>query len=1012
MVLTGLVQSLQRLFRNIRDATMVSCGPFRDPSMAAAPTSMEVSCSSDESSSRVAAAAAAAAAILTADRAQESFMAAARIPPPRNPSSKRKLEELDISSIEFSARLRREEPQDAESSGRQRRTDDQEGGAREDGGFLEESSSSSSSSKGFGKEGEGGDGGIDPGPSTDGDKAETVAMEVDRGVSCPSSSSHLQFFVKTYIDGKTIVLHATASDTIESVHQQILVRTGLPLLEQRLIFGGRQLQHDQSLETCHVTNDATLHLVARMRSTALPHSWQLINDLVATIRKMYGLSGDEVSRLGSKLTQCQDSVRTGVQEFLKMTSKSVPVLEHMQVFQLSGATSALVMLLLSPVESNRICAEESIKFFLTGNDDYLPVHLHCHSAPVLLDFCKLLSKSAPSHPLYRSCRSALARLLDGSDAAHGNPFFHEVKAETIVSDFSPFANELAESLLTRLQDYRSFPGQEFSSYIKEAKDFTAFITHICKSMAVCKVVDSEDPGNSSMDYLELRLGCSDETTQAQAQAQQVGTAGWLDSIFHRLLVELDKCLVTVLWQHEKFQEGGPRSTQGVEERPFARAPFLFVLKGLHAVAKLSDISSMKLLSLLRSQRLALNVLVSQSRWQDHDFWLLEYKRFLEFDSKKRLVMAMLPEPQDDHEERQEIVIQRSQLLTESLEQLVYVEAENIQGGLSVEFSSEEATGPGVLREWFFMVCKEIFNPQFALFLPCPNDRRRFYPNPASGVNPGHLTYFKFCGRVIALAMMHRVQVDVTFALFFFKQLAGLPITWEDSRDADPALYASCKNILEMDPDSIDSDTLGLTFVTEMELLGSRKVLELCPGGKDMAVTSTNRRHFVDLMVQRRLVAAVADQVKWFSQGFSDLLSNTSIHQFLRPLDLEDLDLMLYGKDREISVEDWKQHTEYHDYTASDEQARWFWEVVEEMSPERRRKLLFFATSVTHLPPEGFAGLTSKFHIHKSLTNVTWLPTAHTCFYQLILPPYSSFDVMHRSLYAITADHIAEGFGFA
>jgi hypothetical protein len=103
-------------------------------------------------------------------------------------------------------------------------------------------------------------------------------------------------------------------------------------------------------------------------------------------------------------------------------------------------------------------------------------------------------------------------------------------------------------------------------------------------------------------------------------------------------------------------------------------------------------------------------------------------------------------------------------------------------------------------------------------------------------------------------------------------------------------------------------------------------MELCMGGKDMVVTSENRRHFVELLVQRRLVASVAEQVKSFSQGFSDLLVNRTHQQFLRALEPEDLDLMLYGKDRNICLEDWKAHTEYHDYCATDDQIVWFWQV--------------------------------------------------------------------------------------
>ena len=142
------------------------------------------------------------------------------------------------------------------------------------------------------------------------------------------SPTRLQFFVRAFTH--TIVLQAYGSDLVESVHQQILLKTGLPISEQRLIFGRLQLQQDQTLESCHVANDATLTLVARMRSTALPASWQLINDLVSTIRHMCAV-GDQQGQLGLKLMHSQDCVRASVQEFLKMAVKSVPVSEHMQV---------------------------------------------------------------------------------------------------------------------------------------------------------------------------------------------------------------------------------------------------------------------------------------------------------------------------------------------------------------------------------------------------------------------------------------------------------------------------------------------------------------------------------------------------------------------------------------------------------------------------------------------------------------------------------------------------------
>lgn len=198
---------------------------------------------------------------------------------------------------------------------------------------------------------------------------------------------------------------------------------------------------------------------------------------------------------------------------------------------------------------------------------------------------------------------------------------------------------------------------------------------------------------------------------------------------------------------------------------------------------------------------------------------------------------------------------------------------------------------------------------------------------ASKVHPLHLDYFTFSGRVIALALMHRVQVGIVLDRVFFKQLAGKNITLEDIQDADPYLYNSCKQMLEMDTDFIDSDALGLTFVREVEELGCRKVVELCPGGKSRVVDSKNREEYVDLLLKDRFVTSISEQVSYFAQGFADILCNAKHQQFFfQSLDLEDFDGMLHGSESAISVEDWKAHTEYKGYKETDPQISWFWEV--------------------------------------------------------------------------------------
>ncbi|KAI5080078.1 hypothetical protein GOP47_0005557 [Adiantum capillus-veneris] len=806
-------------------------------------------------------------------------------------------------------------------------------------------------------------------------------------LSCHADTSNpmLQFFVRTFNDARTLVVQAHAEDTIELVHEFIYKKTGLPISEQRLIYSGRQLQRHQTLSECQVSNDATLHLVARMLSTHLHRSWQLVNDLVATIHRVLSMT-DNGRRSRVLLTQAQDKIRANVKEFLKLAAENVPVSEHMQVFQLAGATSALVVLLLSPLDTNQDCAECSIKLFVSATDDGSSPDTHSYCAPILLDFCKLLRKAAPRHYLYFTCRNALACILDTVCEAHGSVYFNDAKAENIVHDFAPFVTELAVKLSFSLCFTAKFYGAYAASGLpsilhpdaKEGHDFTAFIAPLCKAMVeACTSAKSSIVMDNCLQNTFAALRYTEDDSfenfdkavsslvdapmfevldEVEKGGGETGSYAWLFAVFNRLLHEVDSCL-------KKVEETSL-------SRPYNWSSVLTVLKGLNVMAKMFGGFMETLHTILHSRSKALNTIIEQLECHNDHIWLLEHKSLLEFESKKRLVLGMLPEPQEDFEERHDIFIHRDYLLSDSFHAFQHVKAEVLQGGLSVEFASEEATGPGVLREWFYLVCKEIFDPENALFLSCPNDPRRVFPNPASNMNPEHLNLFRFSGQVIALALMHKVQVNVVFSSIFFKQLAGLSMSWEDVKDADPVLYQSCKKILELDPELVDMDILGLTFVHEFEELGMLKTVELCDGGKDMVVDSGNRILYVELLVKHRFVTCVQKQVKCFCQGFSDLLLNGSVQQFLQAMEPSDLELMLFGKDANICMEDWKGHTEYHGYESSDCHIIWFWEAVTSMNVEQRRRLLFFSSSIAHLPAEGFEGLPSKFHIHRAHTDIT------------------------------------------
>lgn len=83
------------------------------------------------------------------------------------------------------------------------------------------------------------------------------------------------------------------------------------------------------------------------------------------------------------------------------------------------------------------------------------------------------------------------------------------------------------------------------------------------------------------------------------------------------------------------------------------------------------------------------------------------------------------------------------------------------------------------REWFTLLTKEMVNPGFSLF--SPTDAGSYFFSRDSYVNPRHLQYFEFIGKLFALALTYCefLFISVPFSPLLYKMILNQPITPED-----------------------------------------------------------------------------------------------------------------------------------------------------------------------------------------------------------------------------------------
>lgn len=388
--------------------------------------------------------------------------------------------------------------------------------------------------------------------------------------------------------------------------------------------------------------------------------------------------------------------------------------------------------------------------------------------------------------------------------------------------------------------------------------------------------------------------------------------------------------------------------------------------------------------------------------------LVRNPKVLEFDNKKNYFDRQLHEEANAND-KLSISIRRDQVFLDSYRALFFKSVDTFKNSLlEINFKGEAGVDAGgVTREWYQVLSRQMFNPDYALFTAVASDETTFHPNRTSFINPEHLSFFKFIGRIIGKAIFDNCFLDCHFSRAVYKKILDRPVSLKDMENLDLEYFKSLMWMLENDI----TDIITEDFSVETDDYGEHKAIDLIPNGRNIPVTESNKQEYVRLVVEYRLQTSVSEQMSNFITGFHEIVPKDLVAIF----DEQELELLISGLP-DIDVQDWQNNTTYMNYSAASEQIQWFWRAVKSFDHEERAKLLQFATGTSKVPLNGFKELRGanggcKFSIHRDYGPTDRLPSSHTCFNQIDLPAYETYETLRGSLLlAITEGH--EGFGLA
>jgi hypothetical protein len=329
---------------------------------------------------------------------------------------------------------------------------------------------------------------------------------------------------------------------------------------------------------------------------------------------------------------------------------------------------------------------------------------------------------------------------------------------------------------------------------------------------------------------------------------------------------------------------------------------------------------------------------------------------------------------------------------------------------------------GVQQEFFRLAIVEALNPDYGAFAVDDRTKMAWF-QPGS---PEPLWKFELIGLIISLAVFNGLTLPVTFPKCFYRKLLGETVTELDQiEDGWPELASGLSFLLEWnEADGSVNDVFHRTYEFSVESFGQQISRDMTiaaqwPQFREGAnrnpvdgnpvdarlVDGENRANYVSDYIQWLTDISVRPQFEAFQRGFYRCLERRSLALF----DADTLQSVVEGV-QEIDIVELRKYARYVGWGANHRTIKDFWSIVKRYTTEEKKKLLEFVTASDRLPVGGMKNL--QFVIQRNGVGDIdgHLPTSYTCFGTLLLPEYSSKEVLKDKLGMALEN--SKGFGFA